>query len=40
MKDLIKLKSRVCEKELLEEADVVVKSIDFTEGYGWAITFE
>lgn len=24
----------------LEEADVVVKSIDFTEGYGWVITFE
>ena len=24
----------------LEEADVVVKSIDFTEGYGWTITFE
>ena len=40
MKDLIKLKSRGCEKELLEEADVVVKSIDFTEGYGWVITFE
>lgn len=40
MKDLIKLKSRVCEKELLEEADVVVKSIDFTESYGWAIIFE
>ena len=24
----------------LEEADAVVKSIDFTEGYGWTITFE
>ena len=24
----------------LEEADVVVKSIDFIEGYGWAIIFE
>ena len=24
----------------LEEADVVVKSIDFIEGYGWTITFE
>ena len=24
----------------LEEADAVVKSIDFIEGYGWAITFE
>ena len=24
----------------LEEADAVVKSIDFIEGYGWTITFE
>ena len=24
----------------LEEADAVVKSIDFVEGYGWTITFE
>ena len=24
----------------LEEADAVVKSIDFVDGYGWAITFE
>ena len=24
----------------LEEAKAVVKSIDFVEGYGWAITFE
>ena len=24
----------------LEEAKVVVKSIDFVEGYGWTITFE
>ena len=24
----------------LEEANAVVKSIDFTEGYGWTITFE
>lgn len=40
MKDLIKFKSRGYEKKLLEEADVVVKFIDFTEGYGWAIIFE
>ena len=24
----------------LEEADAVVKSIDFVDGYGWTITFE
>ena len=24
----------------LEEANAVVKSIDFVEGYGWTITFE
>lgn len=24
----------------LEEADAVVKSIDFVNGYGWTITFE
>lgn len=24
----------------LEEAEAVVKSIDFVEGYGWTITFE
>ena len=24
----------------LEEADAVVESIDFAEGYGWTITFE
>lgn len=24
----------------LEEADAVVRSIDFVEGYGWTITFE
>ena len=40
MKDLIKLKSRGYEKNYLKKADVVVKSIDFTEGYGWAIIFE
>ena len=26
--------------ERLEEANAVVKSIDFVEGYGWTITFE
>ena len=26
--------------DYLEEAEAVVKSIDFVEGYGWTITFE
>ena len=30
----------IVEGERLEEADAVVKSIDFIEGYGWTITFE
>lgn len=26
--------------DYLEEAEAVVKSLDFVEGYGWTITFE
>ena len=46
MKDLIKLKSRGYEENYLkrlkrpDNSESIVKSIDFTVGYGYTITFE